>query len=384
MTKKVIIKTGKQERYAVIFDERKDPRTGRLQIKQKMFNSRQEADVFLEELGSVKEDVRNQMTMDQKDEEESTQISFKQFAKEWFYNEHSQVVTAQTFKVRQVLLDRHIAPYFGDMHLHEITEKEIIGLYTEKMREGYSEGTIKGIQNFLTTLFRSAVKKGYLDKHPMSSMKKIKAPYRNPIILSDSEIKGLLEIANEEGEGKMYEFALSTGLRLPEILALTWRDIDFEQQTTNVDKIVDSGGYGNHNIVKMRSGYRKVNMAEYLLPLLQKHKDEQKLRKEELGDRYHSELDLVFPNKDGGIQKPSTVRARFNRLVGKANIRRISFHDLRKTHAALLIKAGVSPVVVMYQLGYKSIETIINFLGPQYLDPKIIIHPFGNNEKDND
>ncbi|WP_187119054.1 tyrosine-type recombinase/integrase [Bacillus marasmi] len=384
MAKKVIIETGKQERYAVIFDERKDPRTGRLHIKQMMFNSSEEADVFLEELGSVKEDVRNQMTLDQKVEEENTQIPFNQFAKEWFYGEQSQLVTEQTFKVRQALLDKHIAPYFGDMYLYEITEKDVIGLFTEKMSEGYSEGLINGIKNFLATLFRSAVKKGFLNKNPMSSIKKIKVPNRNPIILSDSEIIRLLEKAKEGGEGKMYEFTLSTGLRLAELLALTWRDIDFDQKTINVKNIVLFGGDGNHNIIKMNSGYRRVNMPESLLPMLQEHKNEQKLRKEDLGDGYHNELDLVFPNKDGGIQKPSTVCARFNRLVDKANIRRISFHDLRKTYAALLIKSGVSPDLVMYQLGYKNIEAAINFLGPQFLDPKILIHAFGNDEKNND
>jgi integrase len=383
VAKKVIIETEKQERYAVIYDERQDPQTGKLHIKQKMFNSNEEADVFLESLGNVKEEVLNQITMDQADKE-STQIPFNQYAKEWFYGEHSHVVTANTFKVRQVLLDNHIAPYFRDMYLHEITKMDIIGLYNQKKRDGYSEGTIMGIQNFLATLFRSAVNKGYLDKNPMSYMNKISASNRIPVILSESEIKRLLEIATLEDEGMMYEFQLCTGLRLTELLALTWSDIDFVQQTINIKKIVDSSGYGNHTIAKTRSGYRRAKMPSHLISKLKKHKAEQKLRKEELGDRYHNELDLVFPNKDGGIQRPSTVRARFNRLVDKAKIRRISFHDLRKTHAALLVKAGVSLVAVKYHLGYKSIETIINFLGPRFLDLKISVHPFEDNEKDND
>jgi integrase len=375
MAKKVIIETGKQERYAVNFVERKDSRTGMLHIKQN-----EEADVYLEELGSVKEEVLNQITLDKKDKE-FTQIPFNQYAKEWFFGEHSHEVAPQTVKVRKVLLDKHIAPYFGEMYLHEITKMEIIGLYNQKKREGYSEGTIMGIQNFLATLFRSAVNKGYLDKNPMSSMKKIIAPNRNPMILSKSEIKRLLDIATLKDEGMMYEFELCTGLRLTELLALSWSDIDFDQHTIKVEKIVDSDWYGNHTILKTRSGYRRAMIPSHLLPRLQKHKAEQKLRKDELGDINYNEFDLVFPSKNGGIQRPSTVRARFNRLVDKANIRRISFHDLRKTHAALLVKAGVSLVTIKYHLGYKSIETIVNFLGPQFLDRKISIHPFGDNER---
>ena len=109
MAKKVVIETGKKEKYAVIFDERKDPLTGELHIKQKFFNSNDEADVFLEDLGLVKEDVGIITTLDKRDSQ-TTQIPFNQYAKEWFYDEHSHEVTPSTFKVRKVLLEKHIAP----------------------------------------------------------------------------------------------------------------------------------------------------------------------------------------------------------------------------------------------------------------------------------
>lgn len=347
MAKKVIIETGKQERYGVIFDERKDAQTGKLHIKQKMFNSSEEADAFLEELGSTKEDERNRMIMDQEDKE-STHVPFSQYAKEWFYDEHSYEVSPKTFKVKQVLLNKHILPYLGDMHLHEITEKDISGLYTQKERESYSGGTILGIQNLLVTLFRSAINKGYIQKNPMSMrvIKKVSTQSRIPVILSDEEIKRLIEVANQEDEGMLYKFAISTGLRLAEILALSWSDIDFDKEEIIVGKTVDTGGYGSQNIVKIRSGNRKAMMPSHLISRLQKHKDEQKMMKDKPNEGYDNEIDLVFPKKGGGIQRPSTVHTRFNRLIDKADIRRISFHDLRRTHAALLVKAGVSIDVV--------------------------------------
>jgi integrase len=216
-----------------------------------VFNSNKEADVFLEELGSVKEDVCvcDQTTLDKKDMQ-FTQIPFSQYAKEWFYGDHSHEVTPQTFKLRKVVLDKHIAPYFGDLYLHKITEQEIAELFAQKDREGYSKSTIGNVHNFLSTLFRSAVKKGYLDKNPIRFMNMIKAPNRIPVILSESEIEKLLEAAYSEGEGMLYEFEISTGLRLAEILALSWSDIDFDHKK----KIVGPNSSGNPNIVKMRSG----------------------------------------------------------------------------------------------------------------------------------
>ena len=339
MAKSVIIENGFKTRYAVIYDERLDTKTGKHYMKQKSFPTSEEADKFLDELGSDKSGLNILLGTEQK-EQLATKVLFNEYVEEWFYGEHAHVIKHQTFKVRQALLNKHIVPYFGDMYLHEITEQELAEWFARKEREGYSKSTIGSFHNFLSTLFRSAVKKGYLDKNPISFMNMVKAPNRIPVILSESEIEKLLEVAHSEGEGMLYEFEISTGLRLAEILALSWSDIDFEHQTIIVKKIVDAGVGGKQNIVEMRGDFRKVMIPSYLLPKLHKHKEEQQLIKKKLGDRYDDALGLVFPKKGGGVQRPSTVRARFNRLVDKANISKINFHDLRKTHASLLVKAG--------------------------------------------
>ncbi|MBU9723642.1 MULTISPECIES: tyrosine-type recombinase/integrase [Bacillaceae] len=383
MAKKVIIEKGNKKSYAVIFGEGIDPQTGMYRLNQKGFRTSEEADEFIEQLGSIKEEMRIDMVVDHKGEK-STKVPFSQYAKDWFYGEHAHMIATQTFKVRQALLEKHIVPYFGDMNLLDITEIEILELFNQKSREGYSEGTIGSIQNFLSTLFRSAVTEGLINKHPMRRIKKRHTSNRSPIILSESEVQKLLEVAHSEGEGMMYEFEISTGLRLGEILALSWSDIDFEHKMIIVNKIVDAGVGGKHNIVEMRSDYRKVMIPSHLIPKLQKHKEEQQLMKEVLGGQYHDELDLVFPKKGGGIQSPSTVRTRFNRLVDKANISKITFHDLRKTHASLLVKVGVPPYLVSKQLSYKSADTLYHFLPLQFSDSTKSIKLLRNNDKEND
>lgn len=326
------------------------------------------------------------METEQKDQQ-ATKVLFNEYVEVWFYGEHAHVISHQTFKVRQALLNKHIVPYFGDKYLHEITEKEIAELFAQKDHEGYSKSTIGSVHNFLSTLFRSAVKKGYLDKNPVRFMNMVKVPNRIPVILSESEVEKLLEVAYSEGEGMMYELGISTGLRLAEILALSWSDIDFDHQMRIVKNSVDAGVGGKQNIMEMRSDFRKVMIPSQLLPKLQKHKEEQQSMKEELGDQYDDDHDLVFPKKDGGVQRKSTVRARFNRLVDKANISKINFHDLRKTHASLLVKAGIPLYLVSKQLGYKSVDTLYHFLPPQFSDSMKSIKLFGvidENENDNE
>lgn len=378
MIKKVVIENEKKTSYAVIYDERLDSKTGKRYMKQKSFPTSEEADKFLDELGSDKSELIILLETEQK-EQQATNVLFNEYVEEWFYGEHAYVIKHQTFKVRQVLLNKHIVPYFGDKYLHEITEQEIAELIAQKDCEGYSKSTIGSIHTFLSTLFRSAVKKGYLDKNPVRFMHMVKVPNRIPVILSESEVEKLLEVAHSEGEGMMYEFDISTGVRLAEILALSWSDIDFDRETITVNKNVVSGVNINHGIVELRRGYRTIPLPTHLMPKLRKHKEGQQLIKEQLGDYYHHELDLVFPKKDGSIQNPSTVRARFNRLVDKANISKINFHDLRKTHATLLVKAGESPYHVSKRLGYKSIDSINEFIGPHIPFSMIAIPPFGKN-----
>jgi integrase len=383
MAKKVVIENEKKSSYAVIYDERIDSKTGKRYMKQNFFPTSEEADKFLDEFGSDTSELSFFMETVPK-EQLAKKILFNEFVEDWFYGEQAYVIKHQTYKVRQALLDKHIVPNFGDKYLHEITKQDIADLFAQKDHEGYSKSTIGSIHSFLSTLFRSAVKKGYLDRNPLHFMNLVKVPNRIPITLSESEIEKLIEAAHSEGEGMMYEFELSTGLRLVEILALSWSDIDFDHQTIIVKKSVDAGVGGEQKIVEMRSNFREVLIPSHLLLKLQKHKEEQFKLKEELGWQYDDELDLVFPQKGGGVQRPSTVRARFNRIVEKANISRINFHDLRKTYAILLDKAGVPYYLISKQLGYKSVDTLFRLLSAQFSAPLKSNKLLGVNDTENE
>ncbi|KGX90054.1 MULTISPECIES: tyrosine-type recombinase/integrase [Pontibacillus] len=380
---KKVFENEKKTRYAVIYDVKIDPQTGKSYMKQKSFPTNEEADQFLEELGSDKSEISILLGTEQK-EQQAKKVRFNEFLEDSFYGEQAHMISNQTFRVKQALLNKHIVPYFSGKYLHEITEQEIAELFAEKDREGYSKSTIKNIHGILSTLFRSAVQRGYLDKNPVRFMKKVKTPNGITKVLSESEVKKLLEVAHLAGEGIMYELEIYTGLRLAELLALSWSDIDLDKQTIIVKKNVANEGHGTHTIMGMKSGSRKVVILSYLLPMLQKHKEEQQLMKKELGDRYDNEFDLVFPKKDGGVQSPSAVRARFNRLVEQAGIQKITFHDLRRTHASLLVKAGVPLYLVRKQMGYKSVDTLFHFLPQQFPDSMKSIKLFRGNDKEDD
>lgn len=197
-------------------------------------------------------------------------------------------------------------------------------------------------------------------------MPMLKKPQSTFVPWSNEEITEFLKVAEQEGDGVMYEFTLSTGVRLGELLALSWDEIDLDKQTVTIKKNVTPIGSGKEQIEQIRSGFRIITLQSNLIAKLKKHREKQK-SKGEMDEQYNNELNLVFPNNKGKIQESSVVRKKFYRLIDKANVRKVKFHDLRRMHAILLIKAGVSYEIIKGRLGHKKIRTTIKGLNPHCL-----------------
>lgn len=294
-------------------------------------------------------------------------ITFGEFSKVWFYGEYSRRFRPITVRENQYYLEKHVLPYFKDKFLNEIIATDIEEFHAQK-REKYSERTMYGISSFLSTLFRAAVEKGIIDQSPMKGTIKIMKKSKQTFVpLRSDEIFRLLNVAEQEGDGVIYEFTLSTGVRLGELLALSWNDIDFEKQTVTIKKTVTPIGNGKEQIEQIRSGFRTIALSSNLITKLKEHKEMLKLTEAELGEEYHHNLNLVFPNNKGEVQKPSVVKRKFSRLINKADVKEITFHDLRKMHAVLQIKAGISYEIIMSRLRHKKLETTLKSLYPHSL-----------------
>ncbi|MDR4886254.1 site-specific integrase [Fredinandcohnia sp. QZ13] len=281
----------------------------------------------------------------EQEESKKELVTFGQFARQWFYVEYCPSISTSTFGVSRSILERHIIPYFNDQHLHEITTSDIDEFYEKIESERYTDRTITSIFTLLSTLFRVANKKGYVDKNPMEGkMKMLKKPKSNFVPWNNDEFSMFLEVVRKDNDGLMYEFALGSGLRIGEILALRWGDIDFKQGTV---------------IVRGRRYTSRIPLLSYLLPKLQDHKKKQASINDPLGKSDNNESQLVFPNKYGEIQNQSVVRAKLKRLLEKANVRNIGFHGLRQMHLLLLIEAGVPLYTLSLIVGYRRLEVLM-------------------------
>ena len=154
--------------------------------------------------------------------------------------------------------------------------------------------------------------------------------------------------------------ALGTGMRLSEMRALQWQDVDFDAALIQVRRSAD-----RHNVivdrVKSDKSRRTIALPPVLVEVLRSHHKyllEEKLRLRPIWQ----DLGLVFPRQDGGVLGISMINPPLQTISKRAGVD-INFHGFRHTHASDLIAANVHPKVISERLGHASISITLDKYG---------------------
>lgn len=167
------------------------------------------------------------------------------------------------------------------------------------------------------------------------------------------EINTFLNHCRDERHYMTFLLAIYTGMRRGEILGLKWSDIDFTRKVIHVQRshaYIPNRGYA-FTTVKTKGSNRQVPIPDKILHELITHKERQLKWKERLGDLYEDQ-DLVVCTESGTMQDPRNVIRVMKRICKASNVTPIRFHDIRHTHASILISEGVDIVKVSARLGH--------------------------------
>jgi len=180
-------------------------------------------------------------------------------------------------------------------------------------------------------------------------------------ILAPGDIPRFLDAARETPYYVFYCLLLSTGLRRGEALALRWGNVDFLGGELQVVETAFKLNDGTYVIKEPKTPHscRAVALPPSLTVLLREHRIDQ----EALGARMSkplSGIDLVFARSDGSPLDPNAVTRAFSSLVRKTGLPHMRLHDLRHTHATLMLKAGVHPKIVSERLGHAGISITLD------------------------
>lgn len=264
----------------------------------------------------------------------------------------------------------YIKPFLGHYKINQITSREIQGFYNEMARNDYSKSTISLIHALMTNMFRHAYRLELMEKNPIDLIVLPRGRQKQDRrALSKEEQDLLLRYLKGNDIETLVIFALSTGMRIGEIIGLTWENIDFEKNEVHIREILKKDRNGNFykDLPKTSKSIRTIPLLPQIIERLNEHKKFQNKRRD-LG-RFQKERkdlgDLVFMKADGSPYTDLYLCRQLKHIVMEINEDGIPFpdltpHCLRHTFATRALENGISAKVVQELLGHSSVTLTLD------------------------
>jgi integrase len=277
--------------------------------------------------------------------------TFKEHAKQWLSFPHNWKESTRESYVSN--LENHIFPVFGSTPVNEIKRKDLKSFFDKKYTEGLNLNTIKLMRAPINGILSYAVELELIESNPM---RELALKYKNKPFdldpLTEPESQLLLEQAKILMDGMYYPSilcALRTGMRIGEIQALKWTDIDFDNRQIEVQRSYRRGRMTDTKNHKRR----RVDMTLHLTEILLSHRTAQKRDALKNGMPVS---EFVFGGAKGDLLNRETFRYALDRCAEKAKLRQIRIHSLRHSYATTRLMKGHNVGDVSYQLGHSSIK----------------------------
>ena len=275
-------------------------------------------------------------------------------------------VKQSTMAAYVLILENHILPEFGDND--SLHEHEVQAFVLKKIEHGLSVKSVKDILIVLKMVMKFGVKKEWMTHYEWD----IKFPANNQPkeleVLSVANHRKILDYVqhNFTFMSLGIYISLSTGLRIGEICALKWSDINVTDGTITVQRTIERiyvvEGEKKHtqlviNTPKTVNSCREIPMSKELLAMVKP------MKKVVNGNFY------VLTNEDKPTE-PRTYRNYYNKLMEKLNIPKLKYHGLRHSFATRCIEAGCDYKTVSVLLGHSNISTTLNLYVHPNMDQK--------------
>lgn len=304
----------------------------------------------------VKEKLAKALAENQKlDFSKRGKYNIAQWMDEWFENVCKIKVRPSSHQTYRGYIDRHIAPNIGKIPLEKLSAMDVQKLYRKLLTggrvaraesrnqpKGLSAKTVRNINQVISSAMNFAVAQRILAQNPCKAVALPNLEHREMQTIPAAQLVVFLDEAKASGVYELYYIELATGLRRGELLGLKWEDIDLtagvirvRRQVSRIDgKIVEAP-------LKTKNAYRTVTISPQAVEVLN-------AQKAKTNDEY------VFPSPNGGPISPDSVNNMLKRVLKRAGILRVRFHDLRHTFATLALQNGVDIKTVSGMLGHFS------------------------------
>lgn len=277
---------------------------------------------------------------------------------EWLDNSVEGRVAPTTRASYRETVRLHLTPALGDILLSNLSAPAIQRYLAQKRGEGLSPTTVRYHAAVLNRALGYAIRWGRLLTNPMQFVDLPKRHRPEVTVWDEEQIRLFLGQAKASPYYSLYLAAITTGMRQGELLGLRWKDVDLTLGVAHVvQKFYRLGGERLFSPPKNGKG-RTVDLPAALIKVLRQVREKQ--TEQRLGTVY-DDSGLVFCQSDGKPLHAHNVTQRdFKQVIKDAKVPPIRFHDLRHSHATLLLREGVHPKIVQERLGHSQISTTLD------------------------
>ena len=274
----------------------------------------------------------------------------------WFQDYAKIKVRPSSHQTYQGYIQNHIRPNIGDIPLEKLTSLDLQKFYKKLLTQGridrveakgqpkgLSAKTVRNIHQILSSALKLAQEQRLILTNPAEGCALPRVEHQEMKTLTTVQLASFFREARESGVFELYYLELATGLRRGELLGLKWEDIDLERGDLRVRRQVSRiNGEVVEAPLKTKNAYRTLPLAEDTVSVLKEQR------------RKVGNSPWVFPSPNGGPISPDSVLHMLHRVLKRAGLPKVRFHDLRHTFATLALQNGVDVKTVSGMLGHFS------------------------------
>lgn len=285
---------------------------------------------------------------------------------EWMDGLASSGRRASTVTRYRGLIERHALPQLGEVLLLDVTPIHLDVMYRTMHAAGLSARSVRFLHAVLHRAFADAERKHIIARNPATgasppSASSARAPEQS--VWSAAELARFLTSVDGHPHGTLFRLTVLTGLRRGEVLGLTWSCVDLREKRLVVrQRLIEIAGQLHTAEPKTARSRRTVDIDTATAAALEGHHARQRQIAARVGEPWN-ERNLVFVSPDGNPYKPESVSQAFERATARSGLPRLRFHDLRHTHATLLLASGANAKIVSDRLGHSSVAFTLDTYG---------------------